>query len=125
MVQVLAPRQNKPEMTPQNEKSKTEAVETELRQLMTNDQVRFQLNCKSGGMDEATAASLIPEFAGQLVLQGKEDDEHGMRLALHFGYWLRKKKSFLDKEQKHANKRQQSADADRRDLELLYSFMHS
>lgn len=125
MVQVLAPRQNKPEMTPQNEKSKTEAVETELRQLMTNDQVRFQLNCKSGGMDEATAASLIPEFAGQIVLEGKENDEHGMRLALHFGYWLRKKKSFLDKEQKHANKRQQSADADRRDLELLYSFMHS
>ena len=125
MVQVLAPRQNKPEMTPQNEKSKTEAVEAELRHLMTNDQVRFQLNCKSGGMDEATAASLIPEFAGQLVLQGKEDDEHGMRLALHFGYWLRKKKSILDKEQKYANKRQQSADADRRDLELLYSFMHS
>ncbi len=125
IVQVLAPRQNKPEMTPQNEKSKTEAVEAELRQLMTNDQVRFQLNCKSGGMGEATAASLIPEFAGQLVLQGKEDDEHGMRLALHFGYWLRKKKSILDKEQKHANKRQQSADADRRDLELLYSFMHS
>lgn len=125
MVQVLAPRQNKPEMTPLNEKSKTEAVEAELRQLMTNDQVRFQLNCKSGGMDEATAASLIPEFAGQLVLQGKEDDEHGMRLALHFGYWLKKKKSILDKEQKYANKRQQSADADRRDLELLYSFMHS
>lgn len=111
-------------MTPQNEKSKTEAVEAELRGLMANDQVRFQLHCKSGGMDEATAASFIPEFAGQVVLEGK-GDEHGMRLAMHFAYWLGKKKHFLNKQQIYADKKQQSADADRRDLELLYRFMHS
>lgn len=125
MVQVLAPSENKPEMTPQNEKSRIEAAEAELRGLMANDNVRFQLHSKSGGMDDATAASLIPEFAGQLVLEGKDGNEHGMRLALHFGYWLAKKKTHLDKQQKYADKKQQSAEADRRDLELLYNFMHS
>lgn len=112
-------------MTPQNEKSRIEAAEAELRGLMANDNVRFQLHSKSGGMDGATAASLIPEFAGQLVLEGKDGNEHGMRLALHFGYWLAKKKTHLDKQQKYADKKQQSAEADRRDLELLYNFMHS
>lgn len=114
---------DKPENAPQNAKTAAGALETEIRGLMADDRVRLQLRAKSGGMDEATAASLIPEFAGQMELEGKE--EHGMRLAMHFAYWLGKKKVFLENQQKRADERQKRAEADRRDFELLYNYMRS
>lgn len=114
---------DKPENTHLNAKTAAGGLEAEIRGLMADDRVLFQLRAKSGGVDEATAASLIPEFAGQMELEGKE--EHGMRLAMHFAYWLGKKKIILDNQQKRANERQRRAEADKRDLKLLYDFMRS
>ena len=114
---------DKPENAPQNAKTAAGALEAEIRGLMADDRVRLQLRAKSGGMDEATAAALVPEFAGQMELEGKE--EHGMRLAMHFAYWLGKKKVFLENQQKRVDERQKRAEADRRDFELLYNYMRS
>ena len=114
---------DKSEIAPPSVKTAAGGLEAEIRGLMADDRVRFQLRAKSGGMDEATAASLIPEFAGQMELEGKE--EHGMRLAMHFAYWLGKKKIILDNQQKRADGRQRRAEADKRDLKLLYDYMRS
>lgn len=123
-VPMIGRKEKSPENAPQKTIPRARAVEAEIRELMANDMVRFQLHAKSGGMDEATAASLIPEFAGQVELEGKEE-EHGTRLILHFAYWLGKKKSILEKQQKYADERQRSAEADRRDMAFLYEYMHS
>ncbi len=68
-----------------------EDIGAEVRGLLANEGVRYQVHQKSGMDDMAAIEGYIPEFAGQLALEGK-GGEHGMRLAMHFAYWLGKKR---------------------------------
>lgn len=68
-----------------------EDIGAELRGLLGDAGVQYQVTQKSGFSDISAVEGYIAEFAGQLALEGK-GDEHGMRLALHFAYWLAKKR---------------------------------
>lgn len=68
-----------------------EDIGAEIRELLGNESVQYQIAQKSGFRDVSAVEGYIAEFAGQLALEGK-GDEHGMRLALHFAYWLAKKR---------------------------------
>lgn len=81
-----------PAVPPPAEGGATEGdIGAELRGLLGDEGVRYQVTQKSGFSDISAVEGYIAEFAGQLALEGK-GDEHGMRLALHFAYWLAKKR---------------------------------
>lgn len=76
----------------------------EVRELMRDENVRYQLRQKSGGMEMAYISAFIPEFAGQLALQ--RNTETGVKLAMHFGYWLGRKNEVVKKQSKNNDERE-------------------
>ena len=76
----------------QNEEPAADEVKEELEGLLTNPNYAFQVVSKSGVANLELIRGLIPEFAGQIALEGK--NERGIKLALHFAYWLSKKKYY-------------------------------
>lgn len=82
----------------------SKAIYDEIFGLMANENVRFQIHSKSGGVDTSTALTYLPEFAGQLELQG--NTETGYKLVMHFAYWLAKKKTELEKQARNGDYKQ-------------------
>lgn len=82
----------------------SKAIYDEIFGLMANENVRFQIYSKSGGVDTSTALTYLPEFAGQLELQG--NTETGYKLVMHFAYWLAKKKTELEKQARNGDYKQ-------------------
>ena len=68
------------------------AVRQELTALMNDPRVAYQLNAKSGGTPQEEILRLLPEFAGQMELEGNA--EHGFKLAMHYAYWLGRKQQY-------------------------------
>lgn len=89
--------------TPQPPSRTADDIAGEVRELMRDENVRYQLRQKSGGMEMAYISAFVPEFAGQLALQG--NTETGAKLAMHFGYWLGRKNEAVKRQNRNSNER--------------------
>lgn len=93
------------------------AREDELATLLADENTRFVIDKLAGGLSDAT--ELAHEFAVRQTLANT--DEHGLRLAEHFGYWIACKRE-AQRRQSNGNLQQQKADQMRRDLDAVAEY---
>lgn len=83
-----------------------EALTEELSQAIDDSTLGYQLLKKSNGMKAERMHEYLPEFAGQLAMEGKTN-ETGVKLILHFGYWLAIKQRKEQENQRHGDTKEQ------------------
>lgn len=94
-------------LSPEKPAARTvEALTEELSQAIDDSTLGYQLLKKSNGMKAERMHEYLPEFAGQLAMEGKTN-ETGVKLILHFGYWLAIKQRKEQENQRHGDTKEQ------------------
>ncbi len=94
-------------LSPEKPAARTvEALTEELSQAIDDSTLGYQLHKKSNGMKAERMHEYLPEFAGQLAMEGKTN-ETGVKLILHFGYWLAIKQRKEQENQRHGDTKEQ------------------
>ena len=94
-------------LSPEKPAARTvEALTEELSQAIDDSTLGYQLLKKSNGMKAERMHEYLPEFAGQLAMEGKTN-ETGVKLILHFGYWLAIKQRKEQENQRYGDTKEQ------------------
>lgn len=84
-----------------------ETIAEELRELLTNEMIAFQLRSKTGCAENTKFGLHIKEFSEQLALEGKTG-ARGMKLVMHYAAWLNIKFSYERKQNQQADRNEQA-----------------
>ena len=82
--------------------SEAARIEAEMAELLGDDMTCYMIAQKSGGAGECEMLAHLHEFAVEQTLKREEgvEAEHGLRLAMHYGFWLAHKLRAVKKQDK-------------------------